>query len=852
MIHHRTISFLLLSLLSGLICSAQSIGGTVLNEEDGKPIPGAVVRMVGKKGTLSYKMTTSKGGFLIAAPADADSLIVSLLGYEKQAFVRPFKDNYQIRLVPSNEQIEKSVVIARKVEMAGDTIRYNVKSLRIQEDHVLSDVLNRLPGVEVSPAGYVKYYGRAISKFYVDGRDVLQSNYNLATRNLPVEAVKSVEVLENHQPVKMLQGVKSSDRAALNIVLDEKSRAKLTGSIAMGAGLAAEKPRFPLAGRFSAFYMGRRFSSVNVLGYDSQGFALQEAEASGQADRSYYHYNVNDYLRMVTSSAPLENKRSLFNNTADASSVEHFSLSETQSADVSIKYTDNRLASLIGEQSIYKDPVQGETLIDRTEDGKTHNRHLAGILSYTDNSPKHYYYDKLYSDFMWDGGVLSVNGGLDRHQSSTRRKWNVENEATFSFRNNARMMSIGSFTQFSGNEEQLMVNERNQDIHSSLFHQRLILEGMAIRRNGWTFGLTPEVMATVFKRSSCLMGLEDNTIVGKTIGTSSVMNIRGGASAEIRYAANPWEVIAGAVAHYAFCQIGKEDRTNYLQGNASAQVRYVTGRWEMTIAGQASLSGPDIQSFGEAVILTGYNTLWKGRSSFLVTPRWEVDTEIKYREPISGWSGIARASLNGTRGITSARELYESYILNFQTDKYYHTQSFNAGMELSKGMFSLNGKLTASVDYSRSSSVFRQNDRDINYVSAVISPALSVTASFIRWWGIATEIRAYYYRYTADGLANSENGSFTAKWKNTFRMGNRLSGSLSMDLYYHSAYKKAVLFPDVALIWKGDKGLRVRLEASNLLNITTYSYVTLSPLLENHMIYRIRPLTVLLGLDWQF
>jgi hypothetical protein len=73
-----------------------------------------------------------------------------------------------------------------------------------------------------------------------------------------------------------------------------------------------------------------------------------------------------------------------------------------------------------------------------------------------------------------------------------------------------------------------------------------------------------------------------------------------------------------------------------------------------------------------------------------------------------------------------------------------------------------------------------------------------------------------------------------------------------MDLYYHSAYKKAVFFPDVALIWKGDKGLRVRLEASNLLNITTYSYVALSPLLENHISYRIRPLTVLLGLDWQF
>ena len=67
------------------------------------------------------------------------------------------------------------------------------------------------------------------------------SSYNQATRNMPIEAVKSVEVIENHQPVKMLEGRQISDRAALNIKLDNKHKSRLFGEIQAGAGINPDR-----------------------------------------------------------------------------------------------------------------------------------------------------------------------------------------------------------------------------------------------------------------------------------------------------------------------------------------------------------------------------------------------------------------------------------------------------------------------------------------------------------------------------------------------------------------------------------------------------------------------------------
>ena len=100
----------------------------------------------------------------------------------------------------------------------------------------MEDVLKKLPGIKVAENGSVTYQGKAINKFYIEGKDLLGSSYNQATRNMPIDAVSDVEVYENHQPVKMLQNKQFSDRAALNIKLKSGYKSRPFGEIEGGIG----------------------------------------------------------------------------------------------------------------------------------------------------------------------------------------------------------------------------------------------------------------------------------------------------------------------------------------------------------------------------------------------------------------------------------------------------------------------------------------------------------------------------------------------------------------------------------------------------------------------------------------
>lgn len=87
---------------------------------------------------------------------------------------------------------------------------------------------------------------------------------------------------------------------------------------------------------------------------------------------------------------------------------------------------------------------------------------------------------------------------------------------------------------------------------------------------------------------------------------------------------------------------------------------------------------------------------------------------------------------------------------------------------------------------------------------------------------------------------------------NSFYLNERISAGVVTDIFYNSSVDKTAVFPDAFIIWKGPKKLRLRLQASNLLNMRDYSYVSISPLMETAYSYRIRPLSVMLFADWTF
>ena len=94
--------------------------------------------------------------------------------------------------------------------------------------------------------------------------------------------------------------------------------------------------------------------------------------------------------------------------------------------------------------------------------------------------------------------------------------------------------------------------------------------------------------------------------------------------------------------------------------------------------------------------------------------------------------------------------------------------------------------------------------------------------------------------------------SATASVTNSFYLSERISSGVVTDIFHNSTINKTTVFSDAFVTWKGPKKIRLRLQASNLLNMREYSYVSISPLMETTYSYSIRPLSVKISADWTF
>ena len=206
-----------------------------------EPLVGVTCRVFSSSGKFCSYGISDKNGLVKLQPHLNDWLEFSFLGYEKQRINISSNQSSRIHIVfmkPSTVALREVQIKAPPISARNDTLVYRVSAFTKAGDRHLEDVLKRLPGVKVSANGTVSIQGKAINKFYIEGMDLMGNNYNQVTQNMPIDAVTSVEVLENHQPVKMLQGKQLSDKAALNIKIDKSHKSRPFGELEGGLGLS--------------------------------------------------------------------------------------------------------------------------------------------------------------------------------------------------------------------------------------------------------------------------------------------------------------------------------------------------------------------------------------------------------------------------------------------------------------------------------------------------------------------------------------------------------------------------------------------------------------------------------------
>ncbi|MDO4790271.1 MAG: carboxypeptidase-like regulatory domain-containing protein [Porphyromonas sp.] len=270
----RSLFLLLLLILSCGTLSAQvRISGTVAENATGKPIFRAALRLkkgdgAGKYRTVAYTFTNEKGEYLLSHTPESEDYILEcgLLGYNKESIKPDWKDKSSIKvdfLLREERLVLPDVTVKSKpIRQSGDTITYSVGQIARKVDRTLESVLKRLPGISVEPSGEIKYNGKEISKFYIEDLDLLGGRYALATKNIRPEDVASIQVYENHQPIRVKKDTDPSDKAALNIRLKQKAFGRWLGLMEVIGGLSGKKVEY--GGAVTAMSFHRKSQTLLV------------------------------------------------------------------------------------------------------------------------------------------------------------------------------------------------------------------------------------------------------------------------------------------------------------------------------------------------------------------------------------------------------------------------------------------------------------------------------------------------------------------------------------------------------------------------------------------------------------
>ncbi len=228
-----------------MLCGASAIAQKQVRgkvkDSAGKPVESANVSLKDAGGDIiKFTKTDKNGGYSLAIAENNNSLSIeaTCIGYKKISVTLTDLDkNYDMVLEQSEMMLKEVKIKYRPVlTLKGDTLSYRTADFAGNQDRSIGDVLKKMPGIAVDDNGKISYNGKAISNFYIDGDNLLDDRYNIASRSIPHGVVDQVQVIQKDQPIKMLRKNNTSDNVALNLVIKDEAKLRVLGEATTGLG----------------------------------------------------------------------------------------------------------------------------------------------------------------------------------------------------------------------------------------------------------------------------------------------------------------------------------------------------------------------------------------------------------------------------------------------------------------------------------------------------------------------------------------------------------------------------------------------------------------------------------------
>ncbi len=217
-----------------------------ITDNNGEALIQASVRLLTSKDSTVVKgsVTNADGAFTLSNIKAGKYIVeASYVGYATQMRDINVGDK-DLRLKPF--VLEESAIALRDAVVTGirtpikvmeDTVEFSAASYKTQPNSVVEDLLKRLPGVEVGSDGKITANGQEVKKILVDGKEFFSDDPTVASKNLPVDIVEKLQVVNRKSDLARLTGVDDGeDETVINLTVKKGMNNGWFGNIEAGYG----------------------------------------------------------------------------------------------------------------------------------------------------------------------------------------------------------------------------------------------------------------------------------------------------------------------------------------------------------------------------------------------------------------------------------------------------------------------------------------------------------------------------------------------------------------------------------------------------------------------------------------
>lgn len=807
--------------------------GTVVEKGAGTPVAAASVMYKDTNGKIKkFTRTDVKGAFSLNVPASIGcTLEITAMGYSTVTLpLDSLPAPLLIHLEHGATLLNEVVVKSESIREQGDTISYTVSAFAQTQDRSIGDVLARMPGVDIDNSGKIRYQGRDINKFYIDGSDILGGKYAIATQGINHEYVGAVEVLEHHQPLQVLAGLAYSPNAAINLKLKDNAKARWVVNANAAAGWSAKPRQAALTARLYAMAIMSSVKAIVTAETNNIGNDLLSKSTDFLGTQ-----RMAGLERYITPGIPgvpnLKKSRTCFNRSAFVSANAVRSAGKGELKVKADYYTDRTRAEASDVTTYF---LEGDnTVVTENTGGTTHTNRLAAGVEYELNTRDAFLNNAISGDFGWRDTRREDAGSIPNTQHSSLPDYYVSNRFRLIKKFEGRhLVTFNSVNEWESLPQALTVEKNGVHVRQRVRdHALSTLESAAYNFTWKRVNIGAEAGLTGSFRSmrSDIPQLPEG-IPGITVNAVATNSLALYVSPKIEYKLRKMLFTLNAPFNFSHHTFDKAiaDRSEIFFAPS------LDINWKPNNKVQCYLSASTGRSpmapamIHPGLIMTGYRSFSAGTDQFYTSSSQNLSVSAEYKNVGGGLFGNAYVTLSHDHlPYTAAQQLYGDYIVYSYSQAKSDGSTFSAGTRIGKNLRFLKGGASVNASFTRTASHIFSQGETVRSTGCFRSLKGTLTTKPLRWLALEFNLRL-----DSRSIAMNRKGApwlsdlFFATLANIIP-SKKWEWHLSGELYRNETAEnifKNVMMLDTRLIYKPSKKIEFQARLANILDRRTYSY----------------------------